>query len=76
MKSIDIKSLLIGILGTALVMVLMGQSSLKKQYDVECITYKNGENIQCKRFNVNSGVWGLGNTFMFDWRSFYDHDVQ
>ena len=38
MKSIDIKSLLIGILGTALVMVLMGLSSMQKQYDVECIT--------------------------------------
>ena len=35
MKSIDIKSLLIGILGTALVMVLMGQSSMQKQYDIE-----------------------------------------
>ena len=34
MKSIDFKSLLIGILGTALVMVLMGQSSVQKQYDV------------------------------------------
>ena len=29
MKSIDLKSLLIGILGTALVMVLMGQASVK-----------------------------------------------
>ena len=43
MKSIDIKSLLIGILGTALVMVLMGQSGfeskvisiLQEQYEVE-----------------------------------------
>ena len=38
MKSIDFKSLLIGILGTALVMVLMGQTTHKKRYDVECIT--------------------------------------
>ena len=46
MKSIDIKSLLIGILGTALVMVLMGQASSNEQmkllidavkYDVECV---------------------------------------
>ena len=57
-------------------MVLMGQSSLKKQYDVECITDKNGENIQCKRFNLNAEVWGVGNTFMFDPRSFYDDDIQ
>ena len=39
MKSIDFKSLLIGILGTALVLVLMGQSSVQKQYDVECFSY-------------------------------------
>ena len=39
MKSIDIKSLLIGILGTALVMMLMGQSNVEKQYDVECVLY-------------------------------------
>ena len=47
MKSIDIKSLLIGILGTALVMVLMGQASSNEQvkllldaikYDVECVS--------------------------------------
>ena len=35
MKSLDLKSLLIGILGTAMVMVLMGQSSLKRDYDIE-----------------------------------------
>ena len=39
MKSIDFKSLLIGILGTALVMVLMGQSKIEKQYDVECVAF-------------------------------------
>ena len=38
MKSIDFKSLLIGILGTALVMMLMGQATHKKRYNVECIT--------------------------------------
>ena len=39
MKSIYFNSLLIGILGTTLVMVLMGQSSIQKQYDVECVYY-------------------------------------
>ena len=38
MKLIDLKSLLIGIIGTALVMVLMGHAIHKKRYDVECIT--------------------------------------
>ena len=39
MKSIDIKSLLIGILGTTLVMVLMGNSSLGSngKYQIDCI---------------------------------------
>ena len=51
MKSIDIKSLLIGILGTALVMVLMGQTSHKKRHDVECITMPGKAGlIKCRRF--------------------------
>ena len=37
MKSIDIKSLLIGILGTALVMVLMGLSSSDKKQVIQII---------------------------------------
>ena len=37
MKSIDIKSLLIGILGTALVMVLMGQSRVtENRWQTSC----------------------------------------
>ena len=56
MKSIDIKSLLIGILGTALVMVLMGQSSMQKQYDVECVSsyHKeiNDHFVHCVKFNT------------------------
>ena len=57
MKSIDIKSLLIGILGTALVMVLMGQSSVRNQYDVECVYVpKIGEIskklVACRRFDL------------------------
>ena len=37
MKSIDIKSLLIGILGTALVMVLMGVTHKKGSYQIACM---------------------------------------
>ena len=36
MKSIDIKSLLIGILGTALVMVLMGVKHDIRRYQLAC----------------------------------------
>ena len=55
MKSIDFKSLLIGILGTALVMVLMGQATHKKRYDVECITMSGKAGlIKCER---NMGKW-------------------
>jgi len=36
MKSIDFKSLLIGILGTALVMVLMGVTSSGKNFQLAC----------------------------------------
>ena len=57
MKSIDFKSLLIGILGTALVMVLMGQSSMNDRYDVECVTNADSSYIQCKRFRLNGEGW-------------------
>ena len=56
MKSIDVKSLLIGILGTALVMVLMGQSSMRKQYDVECLHLESSHetlNIVCHKFDLS-----------------------
>ena len=37
MKSIDFKSLLIGILGTALVMMLMGKSVFQAEpYQIQC----------------------------------------
>ena len=69
MKSIDIKSLLIGILGTALVMVLMGQSSMQKQYDIECVAeQKRNTWVICKRFNLNGEKWNndliSGNSLM------------
>ena len=55
MKSIDFKSLLIGILGTALVMVLMGQTTHKKRYNVECITMSGKAGlIKCRRFQLDS----------------------
>ena len=72
MKSREIKSLLIGILGTALVMVLMAQSSMRKQYDGECIILlSKGDTIQCRRFILNDGRWESMNNFpMFSWSSF------
>ena len=58
MKSIEIKSLLISILGTALVMVLMRQTTHKKRYDVECITMSGKAGlIKCRRFQLDSHVW-------------------
>ena len=53
MKLIDIKSLLIGILGTALAMVLMGHSSSQPHYDIEC-TSDSRDRLLYKRFNLNS----------------------
>jgi len=51
MKSIDVKSLIIGILGTALVMVMMGQSSKpESRYDLECFS----QNL-CVVINTLSG---------------------
>ena len=69
MKSIDFKSLLIGILGTALVMVLMGQSSMQKQYDIECvINEKRNTWVIYKRFILNGEKWNedfiSGNSLM------------
>ena len=68
MKSIDFKSLLIGILGTALVMVLMGQSSFENHssYDVECVVPHPGENVViCKRFTLNASGWDKHNATAF-----------
>ena len=73
MKSIDFKSLLIGILGTALVMVLMGQSSLQEQYDVECVTMPSQKGwITCKRFDLNSPSWksAYNPSVMMKWEDF------
>ena len=72
MKSIDIKSLLIGILGTALVMMLMGQTTHKKRYDVECITMSgNAGLIKCRRFQLDSHVWDAqDNHISTDWYNF------
>ena len=50
MKQIDVKSLLIGILGTALVMVLMGVTHNKGNYQVVCLRG------QCLMWNTTSGV--------------------
>ncbi len=50
MKSIDVKSLLIGILGTALVIVLMGVTHNKENYQVTCV------GGQCLLWNTTNGV--------------------
>ncbi len=50
MKSIDIKSLLIGILGTALVMVLMGVTHKKGSYQIACM------GSGCYLLNTNTGI--------------------
>ena len=72
MKSIDNKSLLIGILRTALVMVLMGQTTHKKRFDVECITISGKAGlIQCRRFHLYSHVWDAqDNHISKDWYNF------
>ena len=56
MKSIDIKSLLIGILGTALVMVLMGVTHSKSNYSVIC---PNMPSSECWIINTRTGVTKL-----------------
>ena len=67
MKSIDFKSLLIGILGTTLVMVLMGQTTHKKRYNVECITMSGKAGlIKCRRFQLHSHVWDEFEIFEFE----------
>ena len=76
MKLIDIKSLLIGILGTALVMVLMGQSSMQKQYDVECVRALGDSDpyIVSRKFDLSSGAWDMmpNRTATFQWSSLQD----
>ena len=49
MKSIDFKSLLIGILGTAMVMMLMGVTHKKNKYQISC-----GQT--CILLNTSTGV--------------------
>ena len=49
MKSIDVKSLLFGILGTALVMVLMGFTFMTS-YNIDC------DDGLCYVINTNTGV--------------------
>ena len=67
MKSIDFKSLLIGILGTALVMVFMGQVTHKKRYDEECITMSGKDDlIKCRRFQLDRHVWDEFEIFEFE----------
>ena len=71
MKSIDIKSLLIGILGTALVMVLMGLThSPQGKYLPWCPT-NSSRAADCFLTNLQSGVtknieWRVGTDWAKD----------
>ena len=51
MKSIDMKSLIIGILGTVLLMVLMGQSGMQNSYDIECVYLPSLPKHSCEECN-------------------------
>ena len=67
MKSIGFKSLLIGVLVTGLVVMLMGQTTHKKRYDVECITMSGKASlIKCRRFQLDSHVWDEFEIFEFE----------
>ena len=58
MKSIDIKSLLIGILGTALVMVLMGQSRFETgRFQSACASEF------CLFFDTETGIGNIVNEY-------------
>ena len=58
MKSIEFKSLLIGILGTALVMTLMGKSVLKAEpYQIQCVHLEDTIGmgyVACRLFDMNN----------------------
>ena len=58
MKSIDFKSLLIGILGTALVMILMGKSVFKSEpYQIQCVHLEDTIGmgyVACRLFDMNN----------------------
>ena len=53
MKSIDMKSLIIGILGTVLVFMLMGQTKTTR-LDIECVVLNqsDGPMVSCRRFDL------------------------
>ena len=58
MKSIDFKSLLIGILGTALVMTLMGKSVFQAEpYQIQCVHLEDTIGmgyVACRLFDMNN----------------------
>ena len=58
MKSIDFKSLLIGILGTALVMMLMGKSVFQPEpYQIQCVHLEDTIGmgyVACRLFDMNN----------------------
>ena len=58
MKFIDFKSLLIGILGTALVMTLMGKSVFQSEpYQIQCVHLEDTIGmgyVACRLFDMNN----------------------
>ena len=58
MESIDFKSLLIGILGTALVMMLMGKSVFQAEpYQIQCVHLEDTIGmgyVACRLFEMNN----------------------
>ena len=72
MKSIDVKSLLIGILGTALVFVLMGQAIVdQKEYEVSCVMDPDPGHVICRRFDSREPFnSSFSNAFIISWQEF------
>ena len=53
-------------------MVLMGQTTHRKRYDMECITMSGKAGlIKCRRFQLDSHVWDAqDNHISTDWYNF------
>ena len=48
-------------------LLLMGQSTQKKRYDVECITMSRKAGlIKCRRFQLDSHIWDEFEIFEFE----------
>ena len=79
MKSIDFKSLLIGILGTALVMMLMGKSVFQPEpYQIQCVHLEDTIGmgyVACRLFdmnNISKQIKSSKPDFLYTEREFWD----